>query len=151
MSEFVKDLRIQPVRSNQVIIGLIFLHLAACISLILSSLQTVFSVVLLSLILVCLLCHLKKQAFSWKRSGKSLQFNKQGQWLFQQSGEHIQSFRLLSPTLVLPWLVILRLRADGRSRFSIPLSIILTRDNMPVTDFRRLRVRLLNQASEIDS
>lgn len=62
-----------------------------------------------------------------------------GDWFVETGKGELLEARLLPSSYSHPWLVVLNLRLEGRR---LPRSLVLMRDSLDETTFRRLRVRL---------
>ena len=80
-------------------------------------------------------------------AGPTVLFDSAGRWWIQQPDGRRTAARLARRRLVLPWLLVLPLRAAGERGTR---RLILLADNLPADDFRRLRVRLLWQQESKD-
>lgn len=85
----------------------------------------------------------------WRRSPtriRRLVWQAENDWRVELGDGKMLTARLRPSSFVHPWLVVLNLRLEGRR---LPYSLVLARDGLDATAFRRLRVRLATEAGAL--
>ncbi|MCF6210104.1 MAG: hypothetical protein L3J88_00475 [Gammaproteobacteria bacterium] len=85
----------------------------------------------------------------WRRSPTRIQrliWQTENEWRLELCNGEMLTARLRPSSYMHPWLVVLNLRVEGQW---LPCSLVLARDSLDVTTFRRLRVRLTTEAGSL--
>ncbi len=140
---FTVPIRIVPQGSVRLRQALILGHLALAALVLLACRSPLYGVCLL---LACGLHyrHWQRELAADCARFAAVLFDSEGRWWLQAgAGKRIPA-QLSTRLIITPWLMVLPLLAPGGAR---GIRLYLLRDNLPSDDFRRLRVRLLWQAS----
>jgi toxin CptA len=139
--KFATPLRLEPRLSRRLLLLVGFTHVGALgVVLSLREMPAYLQLFLVSGIVLSLWHTARQQGWLQQPAAiRCLTWQADGDWLLETGAGETLAAQLLPSSYVHPWLVVLNLRLEDRRW---PRSLVLLRDSLDETTFRRLRVRL---------